>query len=370
MSRETAIRQTHAAVTLETLEAFANKGLLRRAQKDLERGEAPSFEISEAGLVATITGQRVTLIEAGPAKATCTCPSPGVCQHILIACLELMRQPVAPQGSAYDEWLTFADADLVATFGLPTLRAGHELSLAHEAQITRGNVLTVRFASLNAEVLALPGTGIAGIIVQGVSEKRYAQIAAAAMLSVRRAVGMNWEPPTNQKERSGPLHRGDVLESAAAVLEEIVSAGLARLSPAMVERLDAVAISAQTAELHRLSLLLRRIATQASDWIQRKPHTDLGQIFAEMATAYALVHAGPHLAGVGRESYIEVGSLDLIGVAAWPWRTPSGYEGLTLLFWDARKLCLEHLERCPAASVSGRVQRSRAVRAARSMGWR
>jgi hypothetical protein len=26
--------------------------------------------------------------------------------------------------------------------------------------------------------------------------------------------------------------------------------------------------------------------------------------------------------------------LDLLGVAAWPWRTPSGYEGLTLLFWD------------------------------------
>jgi NAD(P)-dependent dehydrogenase (short-subunit alcohol dehydrogenase family) len=29
-----------------------------------------------------------------------------------------------------------------------------------------------------------------------------------------------------------------------------------------------------------------------------------------------------------------VGGLDLLGVAAWPWRTPSGYEGLTLLFWD------------------------------------
>ena len=335
MSRETAIRQTHAAVTLEALEAFANKGLLRRAQKDLERGEAPFFEMSESGLVVAISGQRVTLVEAGPAKATCTCPSPGVCQHILVACLQLMRPPTVHQGSAHDEWLAFTEEDIIAAFGLPTLRTAHELSLAHEAQITHGNVLTVRFASLNAEVLALPGTGIAGIIVNGMSEKRHAQIAAAAMLTVRRAAGMRWDPPANEKDRAAPAHREDVLESAAALLEEIVTAGLARLSPALVERLSALAISAQTAELHRLALLLRRIGTQAGDWLQRKPHADLGQIFNEMATAYALVHAGPHLAGTGRESYIEVGSLDLIGVAAWPWRTPSGYEGLTVLFWDA-----------------------------------
>jgi hypothetical protein len=36
-----------------------------------------------------------------------------------------------------------------------------------------------------------------------------------------------------------------------------------------------------------------------------------------------------------RTRYDEVGHLDLIGVAAWPWRTTSGYEGLTVLFWDS-----------------------------------
>ncbi|MES2571230.1 MAG: SWIM zinc finger family protein, partial [Verrucomicrobiota bacterium] len=334
MSREAAIRQTHGAVTLEALEALANKGLLRRAQKDLERGEAVIFEMNDAGLTSSIGGQRVTLIETGPAKAACTCPAPGVCQHILAACLQLMRQPMADQGSAHDEWLAFTDADLLAAFGLPTLRAAYEFSLAHETQIAQGSVLTVRFAALNAEVVALPGAGIAGIIVNGMSEKRHAQIAAAAMLAVRRAAGKSWEPVTGEKERSAPAHREEVLKSAAGLLEEIVAAGLARLSSSVVERLDALAISAQTAELHRFSLLLQQIATQAGDWLQRKPHVDLGRIFSGMATAYALAHAGSHLAGVGRESYLEVGSLDLAGVAAWPWRTLSGYEGLTLLLWD------------------------------------
>ncbi len=343
MSREAAIRATHAGVTLEVLEALANKGLLRRAQKDHERGEVGSLEATAAGLIVNVSGQRVTLIETGPAKAACTCPAPGVCQHILAACLALM-QPAgaapAATSSAHAEWLAFTDDDLIAGFGLPTLRAAHELSVAYEASVENAATLTVRFPALNAEIIALPGAGLTGIIVNGANEKRHPQLAAAALLIVRRAAGQQWEPPAlkGDKANTAPLHREEVLRAVTALLEEAVSAGLARLSAAMVERLDALAISAQTAEWHRLGLLLRRLATQAGDWLLRRPHADLGLLFSDMATAHALTHAlagnAPQLAGPSREQYVEVGSLDLVGVSAWPWRTASGYEGLTLLMWD------------------------------------
>lgn len=336
MSRETTIRQTHAALTLEALEALANKGLVRRAQKDLERGEVAGFEIVEQGLDVTVSSHRVTLIEAGPAKATCTCPAPGVCQHIIAACLKLMQEPSAePTGDAQAEWLALTDEQIIAAYGLPVLRAAHELTLANIAQIESSSVLTVRFPSLNAEVMTVPGAGLAGIIVRGLTEKKHTQLAAAAVLVVRRQAGMDWQPPASDVSRSAPIHRDEVIKATIALLEEAIATGLARLSPSLVERFDALSISAQTAELHRLGLVLQRIATQATDWLQRRPHADLGLIFAEMATACALAHAKPQLAaGVARESYIEVGALDLIGVAAWPWRTPSGYEGLTLVFWD------------------------------------
>jgi hypothetical protein len=343
MSREASIRATHAGVTLEALEALANKGLLRRAQKDYERGEVGAFEMSAAGLTVSVSGQRVTLIEAGPAKAACSCPAPGVCQHILAACIALMRSAgaaPATASSAHAEWLAFTHDDLIAAFGLPMMRAACELSLAHEAVIENGATLTVRFPALNAEIIALPGAGLGGVIVNGAGEKRHPQLAAAALLVVRREAGQHWEPPALKGDKSDgvPLHREDVLRAATALLEEMLAAGLARLSPAIVERLDALAISAQTAEWHRLGLLLQRLATQASDWLLRRPQADLGLLFSDMATAYALTHAlggnAPQLAGTSRENYAEVGSLDLVGVTAWPWRTASGYEGLTMLMWD------------------------------------
>lgn len=343
MSRETAIRNTHAAVTMEALEALANKGLLRRAQKDYQRGDVGAFEMRDAGLIVNVGGQRVTLIEAGPAKAACTCPAPGVCQHILAACLALMQPSgvaPAPGSPAHAEWLAFTHDELIAAFGLPAMRAAHELSLLHETSIESAATLTVRFPALNAQIIALPGAGLGGIIVHGASEKRHPQLAAAALLIVRRAAGLLWEPPALKGDKldAAPLHREDVLRAAAGLLEEVLAAGLARLSPAIVERLDALAISAQTAEWHRLALLLQRLAAQASDWLLRRPQADLGLLFSEMATAYALARAlagnAPQLAGMSREQYVEVGSLDLIGVAAWPWRTTSGYEGLTMLMWD------------------------------------
>lgn len=337
MNREATIRQIHAAATPETLESLANKGLLRRAGKDLERGEVGAFAMEENGLSVTVGGHRVTLVEAGPAKAHCTCPAPGVCQHILAACLQLMTEPsAAPTGSARYEWLAISATDLLAAFGLPTLRAAHELSLAHEANVVDAGTLTVRFPTLNAEVIALPGAGLAGIIVNGPAERRIPLIAATALLAVRRAAGIDWEPPELAGTAAVPLHRDAVLTTAAALLEEAIASGLARLAPALVERFDAVAVSAQATGLHRLGLLLQRVATEASDWLQRRPHADLSRLFGEMATAYALVHAAPNLAaGTARESYVEIGGIDLTGVAAWPWETPSGYQGLTLLLWDA-----------------------------------
>ena len=67
-------------------EALASKGLLRRARKDIEKGlEIAIGEETAETLKIEVPPFLVSMTANGPASATCSCPSPGICQHILAA---------------------------------------------------------------------------------------------------------------------------------------------------------------------------------------------------------------------------------------------------------------------------------------------
>jgi hypothetical protein len=126
------------------------------------------------------------------------------------------------------------------------------------------------------------------------------------------------------------------------LLAETLNNGLSRISTANQQRWATLAVSALGVNLPRLALLLRGIGDEAAIVLARDARSDLGRMLDRMAQAHALGVAlqaagdapRPDLVGLHRTRYDEVGHLDLVGAAAWPWRTASGYEGLTVLFWD------------------------------------
>src|SRR4051812_21645348 len=74
------------------LEALSNRGLLRRARKDLQSGIIPqAIEESEKELRLTVADAVVTFIDEGPRRAPCPCPAVDICRHILIACCWLSQ---------------------------------------------------------------------------------------------------------------------------------------------------------------------------------------------------------------------------------------------------------------------------------------
>lgn len=75
----------------EAFAALANRGLLRRAYKDLESATPTVDEERDDALLVDVSGQRVRFDARGPAQARCTCPASGVCQHILAAAIGLQR---------------------------------------------------------------------------------------------------------------------------------------------------------------------------------------------------------------------------------------------------------------------------------------
>lgn len=361
---ETRLRRLAASLDAVALEALASRGLLRRAQKDLERGiEIRIAGETDARLRLVVGEFEVTLPESGPATAACSCPAVGVCQHILTAVLFLQReaaQSIQEQlpGVSVAEVSASPDLELMAITpeqlerwaGKAAFKAGQKLASQLTPEVVLDRAIRLRFPTMNSEVHYIPGGGLDGMIVSG-GKGDGRQLVVAAVIGFQRASGKEWAIPAEaaalEASEGAPRTRAEVLDSCQTLLAETLSNGLSRISNANQQRWSTLAVSALGVNLPRLALALRGIGDEAALVVARDARSDLARMLARMAQAHALCTAlndggeSPRadLVGLHRTRYDEIGHLDLVGVAAWPWRTASGYEGLTVLFWDSAGKC-------------------------------
>ena len=135
--------------------------------------------------------------------------------------------------------------------------------------------------------------------------------------------------------------------TAAALLRDMVAVGVSHLSPAIHDRVVTTATWSQGVEYHRLARMLRRIADHVDLMLVRSAAADDLELLDDLSRTHALVAAldaavagssgGAEpvtLVGRARTTYDPVRSLELVGLGGVPWRTGSGYHGLTCVFWS------------------------------------
>ena len=335
-------------------EALASKGLLRRARKDMEKGVCVEVgeQIGEM-LQLKVQAFTVSMPASGPAKATCSCPAPGVCQHILIAGLFLQSLTLSNGEKAVlcspetvrDEISFFTPERLKAWAGASDYRAGISVleKNALAPFIEYGDSVLIRLMPSSVEARYVPGGGLDGMVLPRTHAKR---VAVAALLALRKSLGLELPEVAAQTsliEISGtPRTQKEILETAVAVLEDAVMIGLSHASPILADRLVTLAVSAQGANLPRVSLALKTVADEVNSILKREARADESRLLLLMSRVYALMEAirrggeAPkiELAGVSRSAYVDVPEIELFGVGAYTWKTGSGYEGLTVLFWS------------------------------------
>jgi hypothetical protein len=90
------------ALTPDALAALANRGLVKRAAKDLDAGTAPAITLAEDGTLTAAfpDGAETALPTAGGLEAsTCTCGAAGKCRHRVGAVLAYQRANEAPEAA-------------------------------------------------------------------------------------------------------------------------------------------------------------------------------------------------------------------------------------------------------------------------------
>ncbi len=354
--------------------ALANKGLLRRAHKDLEQQTATIIEELPDALVMAFGDFRIRLTAAGPAQAKCSCPAAGVCQHILAAAISLQKiESALPQPAVahddrviklHDALIGFSHQQLVQYAG----KAGYQwawqfvldLDLETDVQISAEQHVAIRFNHPRMTFRYMGGE--LASLVADTAVPQMAKYHVAAVLAYQRAQGVEIAAPEPSKSKQAPLELGlehsvpETLQanqyfsrerlrlSVRQLLEECIALGLSHISRGIYERYATLAVWAQGAEYYRLAMLLRRLADHVDLLLERAGSADEHRLFDEMTIAFALVKALDDaairgvepklLVGQARSRYETIGELNLLGLGASTWRSASGYVGLTMLFWS------------------------------------
>ena len=371
--------------------ALANRGLLRRAQKDLEKQQPEILEESDDAITVGFGSHRIRFDARGRAFARCTCPAAGVCQHILAAAIGLRQlspnpsnsvEHTAPRAAAaaqaptpsapdplaelHSSLLAFNAAQLAAHAGKAGYRWAwqfvQDLGSERRVVIGGGRYILIGFDHPRINFRYMGG-GVDGLIAD-VQVSQIEKYRVAAVLAYQRANGAELPPPElpakgrtvnldlgkdhalpESAEEAGYTSRARLRVSVSQLLQESVTLGLSHLSQGIQERYCTLAVWAQGAEYYRLATLLRRIADHVEMLLERSGVADERRLLDEMTLTYGLVCAldqaarrnlaPAHLVGRARTRYEQTSTLELIGLGAHAWRSPAGYVGLTMLFWSA-----------------------------------
>jgi hypothetical protein len=337
---------TLAAYDEAALSVLANKGLVRRAARDVEEGKvALSGWDGDAALVAA-DGERVRIDARGPARAECSCPAPGVCRHRIAAVLLLQSGAQAAEVTApplAEEIAAIPEEALLRFAGRAGWRAALEIAAAGAEIVEADAALVVRLSGEEHEVRYLRGLGVAGMVSKAPPARRKT-LHAAALIAVRRQSGVEpAEAAAEAVEVAAPIDPA-FLADVRAALAEACRTALSLAPIALEERLFMLSVSSRADALPRLGAMLRGIAAAIRDRRTRSLRFDPDEALDRIAAADALVRAlvavedaerRAALLGTVRQRYAEVGPLHLHGFGAERWRTDGGARGVTAHFYDA-----------------------------------
>ena len=336
-----------AALDDAALAALANKGLVRRARKDLEQQRPQYLGSSEGRYQFEIESRRVDLGES-PSEARCDCGADSICHHILAVLIDLRDQAESMESITEPESIVDARAEILG-ITLEDLKtwAGTALfrrSLETVPQLARtqsGATLIIDLIAMNATVRWLPGHGLGGMLCTCHAAGR-CEHKVAAVLAIWSQAGRELPsaaPKLLKSAAGAPRSRDEVLESVRHALREMIRLGIGRTSDAARQRMMTLAISAHGVDLPRFERLLRALAEEIALLLKRDAQGATERVLRAAARiwmlAAALANPTAELIGRHRTSYKRVaGQLELIGLGARQWRSRSGYEGLTVYFWD------------------------------------
>ncbi|PTQ73859.1 hypothetical protein [Pseudomonas sp. GV071] len=328
----------------ESLEAWANKGLLRRAYKMLDGQTAAEWLLEGDRAQAQLDGFTQRVEGVGFAQVLCSCSALGTCHHQLALLLglraRLAEQPVPVATGVLEEPWLIRDAEQRKTeLGRASLnKAQRWLAQGFNAECEVDEQrLQARLDINGVATLSIPrAVGLPGSVCS-CGEQRCAHRALVVLQLTRLA------DPDTVPEQADALDdsQQQALRELDQWLLELTTLGLAGASGLLVARGDALATALQQADLPLPGRLLARLARALDDERRSLAGSTVRQTRLQLAELLAYRRALARtplpqplgqLAGVHRRAYQPAQNWPLLCVGAEVWTTVSGFAGYSLYF--------------------------------------
>ncbi|MBD5551287.1 MAG: hypothetical protein HDQ96_08935 [Lachnospiraceae bacterium] len=366
-----------AEIEDEYLIGLTNKGIVKRSYKDKETAAIKILKLEDEAALQ-VDGETVILsIPLGESK--CSCPSRSICKHIIIGMLAL-KESVNSNDSAssnkgktemsddvssdendtttseksddsslqkklWDEILSYPEKDLYKIMG--NRRLTSFLNKANgkiQPEIEESYIFTVKLPGENTTVKLLSPLNYSSCTCH---KKELCIHKAEAILWCKlKADALSLEnlEQLNQKDLSiNPEQIKDASFQMKNYLEELMSTGLSRVSPDVVNSLDRFAVISHNTGLADFERAFRTLSTLYQSYLNREASFLTADLMKKLTELYSKVNILSetenitHIAketGEFRAEYLPVGDLSLVGITMEHFEDAAGYEGETVYFLE------------------------------------
>lgn len=387
-----------AEIDDEYLTGLTNKGIMKRAYKDKETASVKITETAEEA-VLQVDNETVTLcIPLGQSK--CTCPSRSICKHIILGILVLKESVCSdnhtsmgtqfiddPEKNAitessesipseqngiidlsdetlsgqrntaelsdntsiqerlWNEILSYPEKNLCKIMGTRHLtsfldKAGKNLC----PEIEESSVFTIRLPGQDTTVKLLSPLKYSSCTCH---KKELCIHKAEAILWCKLKAGRLSLKDLDESRKKEISVDPEQVKSAASqmkdYLEELMAAGLSRVSPDVADSLERFAIISHNAGLADLERAFRALGTLYQSYLSRQASFLTADLMKKFAGLYSRVNILLETedaaclakeAGTFHADYLPAGNLNLAGITMEHFEDAAGYEGETVYFLE------------------------------------
>lgn len=371
----------------EYLTGLSNKGIVKRAHKDMETVVTKILSVEDE--IGVIVGEETVKLCFPVGESKCSCPSRSICRHVVQAvlfCREKLTedggdgQGMQPsehagktEGEAGEAETGPAEAQTapdrtevpgneklcqeIGKMPVQTLkramgaRAFTEFAMQVQAgiepEMTESSVITVRLPKQEAVVKLLSPLEYSSCTCH---KKELCSHKAAAILWCQLKMGVL--PKETLISRAGEPQQFDLpqmkdaAEQMKSFLEELYDTGLSRMPADAADGLERLAVLGHNAGLARFEGYFRGLADSCRKYEKRVSSFQIREMMRQTSYVYGQVLClldaksggeAAEYAGEFKAQYRPAGNLELTGIAAEHFESKTGYEGETVYFLEERK---------------------------------